>query len=461
MQNSWSGKNVTVLGLGRSGISTAQYLRKRGATVLVSERAEADGSKTGQIEELKAMGAQVETGGHSEQAISGADLIVVSPGIPPTAEVIVNARQQGKDIICDIELAAREAGAKVPIIGITGTNGKSTTCALISFILEQSGLSAPACGNFGVPILGQLEKSPDYLVAEVSSYQLYYCPTFAPNIGVWLNLTPDHLAWHGGLEWYIEAKKQMFLHQLEDQYAVLNADDPIVSQFMPPSEIFSFSVESDLNHCIQAAFISDGYLCYRYTGQTKLVCAIDEMKIMGKHNLENALAAIAVAVLAGVEHAVIQRAVTSFTALEHRLEYVATIDGVEFFNDSKATNPASTIKALEAFGQRKVVLIAGGRDKGTDLNELVSAAKQHVSELILLGEAKERFESAFKDAGYQNIRFVGSLDEAIEVGASVKKGPVILSPACASFDMFKDYEERGRVFKDLVRARLEKVARAR
>jgi UDP-N-acetylmuramoylalanine--D-glutamate ligase len=458
LSDRWSGKNVTVLGLGRSGTSAAEYLLKHGAQVTLSERSNVEGDRLQEVENLRKLGATVETGAHSEYAISSADLIVVSPGIPPSSEVIRRAQDEGKEVICDIELAYRDSVGRVPIIGITGTNGKSTTCAMISHILEKSGLKAPACGNFGVPILDQLEKKPDYLVAEVSSYQLHYCPTFAPKIGVWLNLTPDHIEWHGGLNGYIEAKQRMFLNQSEDKYAVLNDDDPIVANFEPPSEIFPFSVQSEEESAIQAAYMRGEYLCYRMDGESNLVCSIDDLKIIGKHNLENALAAIAVAALLRLRHEDIVLGVTSFRALEHRLEFVDTVGGVDFYNDSKATNPTSTVKALEAFGQKKVVLIAGGRDKGTSLDELVRAIRKHVSEVILIGEASERFAQALEQASYRHVKSVKSMEEAIDLGASMNKGPVVLSPACASFDMFKDYEERGRVFKNLVRARLEKIA---
>lgn len=249
MTQPWSGKKVTVLGLGRSGTSTAAYLLKRGATVTVSEReaikpSPAGAEKQAEVDKLKALGATVETGGHSRQAIESADLIVVSPGIPPTAEVIKQATQLGKEVICDIELAYRESTGAVPIIGITGTNGKSTTCALTSHILKTAGFSAPPCGNFGAPILNLLETQPNFLVAEVSSYQLHYCPTFAPKIAVWLNLTPDHLEWHGGLEPYIEAKQKMFRNQNAANFAVLSQDDPIVANFKPPSEVFPFAVHA-------------------------------------------------------------------------------------------------------------------------------------------------------------------------------------------------------------------------
>jgi UDP-N-acetylmuramoylalanine--D-glutamate ligase len=458
----WKGRKVTVLGLARSGTSAAEYLLKRGARVLVSERSQAEGDKVAEVERLKKLGAEVETGGHSEQAISQCDLIVVSPGIPPNAEVLTRAQNLGKEVVCDIEIAYRETQAaekRIPMIGITGTNGKSTTCALTSHILESAGYVAPSCGNIGIPILDQLERNPDFLVVEVSSFQLHYCPTFAPYIGVWLNLTPDHLEWHGSLEAYIADKQKMFNNQRVDQYAVMNVDDPIIAKFYPSSEVFPFSVESEQKKAIQAAFIQDDFLWYRLDGMTNMVCRRDELKIMGKHNLENALAAISITGLLRLSVDQIASGLKSFHALEHRLEFVATIDGVDFYNDSKATNPTSTIKALEAFGNRKIVLIAGGKDKGTPLDELVEAAHKHTTEVILLGEAKQRFHEAFEEKKYRNIHSVNSLEEAVELGRSLKRGPVVLSPACASFDMFKDYEDRGRVFKNLVNARLEKVSK--
>jgi UDP-N-acetylmuramoylalanine--D-glutamate ligase len=460
LSESWKGRQITVLGLARSGASAAEYLLKRGAKVLISERSPAQDEKLAEVERLKKMGAQVETGGHSDAAVDSADLIITSPGIPPTAPVLVRAQSKGKEVICDIELAYREAqsvGSKVQFVGITGTNGKSTTCALTSHILETAGFSAPPCGNFGIPILDQLETNPDYLVVEVSSFQLHYCSTFAPTVGVWLNLTPDHLEWHGSLSAYIEDKQKLFLNQRADQYAVMNEDDPLVAGFNTPAERFPFSVNSDLNTAVQAAFIRDDYLCYRVNGVSRMVCRRDEMQIMGKHNLENALASISVAALLQAEHQSIVSGLRSFKALEHRLEFVATINGVDFYNDSKATNPTSTIKALEAFGNRKIVLIAGGKDKGTELGELVEAAHKHVAEVILIGEAQKRFHEAFQEGGYRNLHKVKNLEEAVDLGQSLKKGPVVLSPACASFDMFKDYEDRGRVFKSLVRARLETV----
>lgn len=423
---------------------------------MLSESAQATAPKLAQAAELEQQGVKVEFGKHSPEAIAFGEFIVTSPGIKPDADVMAQAKSLGKEVICDIELAFRET--RVPMIAITGTNGKSTTTALISWILEKAGRRAPACGNFGTPIMNVLDPTPDFLIVEISSYQLHYCKNLAPNIGVWINLTPDHLDWHGGLQPYIDAKQKLFANQRPDQYAVLNLDDPLVSQVPTRSEIFPFSAMKDLNYCIQGAFMKDHYLAYRYGGKGQIVCHKNELQIIGQHNLENALAAISVCALLKIPPEEIERYLKEFKALEHRLEYVATVNGVPYYNDSKATNPDSSIKALEAFPNQKVVLIAGGRDKGTSLSDFVHSVRKHAAAVILIGEAKERFDWALREVGVENIYPVNSLDEAVTLGEQMKLGPVLLSPACASFDMFKDFEDRGRVFKDIIRARLEKVA---
>ena len=409
-----------------------------------------------QVQELQGLGVRVEFGPHSDEALSFGELIITSPGIPPSADVIQRARRRNREVICDVELAFRETTA--PIVAVTGTNGKSTTCALVSHILRKTGRVAPACGNFGVPILSQLDKKPDILVAEVSSYQLTYCSAFAPMIGVWLNLTPDHLDWHGSLDAYIQAKQKLFANQRASQWAVLNYDDSITAMAQVRSEVFPFSAETELASAVQGAYVREGYLCYRIHGRSRVVCVPEDLKIIGQHNIENALAAISVCALLDVEPAEIEAYLKDFQALEHRLEYVATVNGVAYFNDSKATNPVSAIKALQAFPDQKVVLIAGGRDKGTDLSEFVQSARRHACAVILIGEATERFERALKQGGCEGIYRVDGMEAAVELGEKLQLGPVLLSPACASFDMFKDYEDRGRVFKDLVRTRLEKLA---
>ncbi len=455
----WSNEKVLVLGLGRSGISAAEYLAKRHAKVMLSESGEANETRLAQAEKLKAQGIEVEFGGHSDAACDFGNLVVVSPGISPSSDIIRKLEAKGKDIICDVELAARDT--EIKFIGITGTNGKSTTTALVSHILNNAGLKAPSCGNFGVPILDELEKQPDFLVTELSSYQLHYCKTLAPHVAVWTNLTPDHIEWHGNLQNYTEAKQKLFANQQANSYAVLNADDPIVNEFKPPSQIFGFSVATTMDASVQCAFMKHGFLNYRINGKTKTLCHAEDMKIIGKHNLENALAAVSVAAVLDIPAEKIIEGLKSFPGLEHRLEYVDTIDGVKYYNDSKGTNTNSTIKALEAFGAQKVILIAGGKDKHTPLDELVQCIQQHASDVILLGEAKERFSRALSEAGFKNVQIAQSMEDAVDIASGMSKGPVVLSPACASFDMFKDFEDRGRVFKNLVRTRVERMAAQR
>lgn len=454
----WTGKTVAILGLGRSALSAANYLGKRKAKVILSDGGVVTEDKAHKAEELRKLGFLVELGEHSNQTLRQADLILTSPGIAPNSPVISTAVGLGKEVICDIELAFRET--RTPFIGITGTNGKSTTCALVSHILQGAGYRAPVCGNIGVPILDMVDDFNDFLVVEISSYQLYYTAKLSVDIGIWLNLTPDHLDWHGNLEAYTAAKQLMFERMKYNQYAILNQDDPVVSKAKAPAQIFPFSLNSSLPNAVNGAFLEDNYLAYRLNGTTEILCYRNKLQIFGQHNLENALAATAACAVADVPAEKIRQGLISFGGLEHRLEYVTTIDGTAFYNDSKGTNPDSTIKALQAFGSannEKVVLIAGGKDKGTPLTDLAKAIKKQASNVVLIGEAKERIQRALEELDYTNTYLASSLEEAVEIAFTLRQGPVLLSPACASFDMFKDFEERGRVFKNLV-TRVEKLA---
>ena len=431
----WRDKKVLVLGLGRSGISAAQYLAKRGAKVLLSENSPSDAGKLAEAEKLKAQGVELEFGGHSERALEFAEIVVVSPGIAPGSEIIRKLEEKKLDIICDVELAARETDAK--IIGITGTNGKSTTTALVSHILSTAGHKAPACGNFGVPVLDELEKKPDYLVVEISSYQLHYTSTLSPYVAVWTNLTPDHIEWHGNLENYTEAKQKLFANQQSNQYAILNYDDPIVAEFKPASEIFPFAIDgtdvssgSVVEDAVQAAFMQNGFLSYRIDGRTQILCHQADLKIIGKHNLENALAAIGVAAVLQIPQEKIVEGLKTFPGLEHRLEYIDSVNGVKYYNDSKGTNTSSTIKALEAFGDEKIVLIAGGKDKHTPLEELVQCIAKHASDVVLLGEAKDRFREALLASGFKNVHLSQSMEEAVETASQIGEKSGVLRLYC-------------------------------
>lgn len=448
----WTGKRVTVLGLGRSGFSAACYLAKLGASVFVSEFSpKADQSL---VDGLSHLGIDYELGEHSARA-KATDLVVISPGIKPDTPIVKELEAQGLELISDLELAYRES--RIPFIMVTGTNGKSTTTALINHILIDSGLKSSDCGNIGKPILDQIHNKLDFLVVEASSYQLYYTTSFCPKIAVWLNLTPDHIDWHKTIEAYGQAKLLPFQRQKSSDFAILNFDDSFVAQIKASGQVVPFSTNKDLSQFTQSAFLKNDSLIYKGNDKIESICRPEEMKILGLHNVENALASIAACRLAGVSAPAIAKALKEFRALEHRLEYVATIDGIAFYNDSKATNPDSTIKALSSFPGQKIVLIAGGKDKGTDLKEMVEAIQDSVNSVILIGEAKDRFKQALEINGFTNIHLANDIKEAVDLGAKLKQGPVVLSPACASFDMFKNYEERGSVFKDIVHSKLEKL----
>jgi UDP-N-acetylmuramoylalanine--D-glutamate ligase len=462
----WKDKKITVLGFGKSGASTARFLHEQGASVLVSDSAsQPDPNFQQEAKQLEQAGVRFEFSGHSDQTLDFADLIIASPGMSIQSDLIQRALKhvpKPKEVICDIELAFRSTN--IPVIGVTGTNGKSTTTALISHILNTAGKSAPACGNFGVPILSQLNSKHDYLVVEVSSFQLEYCNTFAPQIALWLNFTPDHLEWHGSLEHYHDAKLKIFSNQTPEQFAVINADDPVVlaAANKAKAQHFPFSVGGDLSKFNSnattstnpnGALLLNNQLTYCFQGQKYTLCTPEQLQIKGAHNVENALAAIAAAAICGLSAEQITKGLTSFKPLEHRLEYAGTIKQIAFYNDSKATNVSSTLKALNAFPDEKLVLIAGGKDKGTDLSEFVDAVKQKAAAVILLGEAKERFAEALSAAGFKDIHFVNDMEAAIELGEKLNRSPVVLSPACASYDMFKNYEERGSIFKELVQRR--------
>jgi UDP-N-acetylmuramoylalanine--D-glutamate ligase len=448
--SNWADKRVTILGLGKSGRAAAEYMAKHGAQVLVSEAKEFKGEDETDARALKEIGVDLESGGHSARAIEQADIIITSPGIKPDSPPILSAKALGKKVISDIEVAFLDA--TMPVVAITGTNGKSTTTAWISFILERAGLKAPACGNFGVPILSTLLRNPDYLIVEVSSFQLYYTDTFAPHIAVWMNLTPDHLDWHGSLEEYTKAKTLMFNRQKSGQFAVLNIDDAIVSKTQTKADVFPFSMEKDFHNSKNGAWVEDGRLSYRCNSRTEVLNPVSELQVIGRHNVDNALASICVTAALGLQPEQIKAGLKEFKGLEHRLEYIGTVSGVSCYNDSKATNPESAIKALEAF-KEKIVLIAGGKDKNTALDEFVRSVRNHAAAVILLGEAKERFEKALKEGGVQNIYSVANLEQAVSLGIDLHLGPLVLSPACASYDMFRDFENRGSVFKDIIHAR--------
>ena len=448
MKRKWYDLDVTVLGLSVSGISAAKYLSSQGANCAISEKRAPSEEDKEKISELEKLDIKVEMSGNKEETIINSDIIVTSPGIPLNSDVYRLAKAHNIETFGEIDLAYRETN--IPFIAITGTNGKTTTTKLVSEILSNAGLNAPACGNIGVPPTSLLNQTDiDYFVAEISSYQIATSPAFRPQIAVFLNYTPDHIDWHGGEKEYFNAKAELFIDR-QPTWAVLNANCPMIAELADDmdSEICFFGAETD-DCCV---FTNENKISVKDKfGITSDIINISDIPLKGNHNLENIMAAVAVAHITGIDGDIIRSAIMNFSPPEHRIEYVETVNGIEYYNDSKATNCDSAICALKAFEPEKIVLIAGGRDKGTDLTEFCNEVKLHANAVILIGEAADRFEQALIGSGYNNIYRKNSLEEAIDFAGELKQGTVLLSPACASFDMFRNFEERGQVFKSYVR----------
>lgn len=443
------GKKVLVLGLSKSGIAAAKFAKELGAIVSLSEGREVKEENLGKIEELRTLGIEVEYGGHSDSFIENAELVVTSPGIPPHSEVIKKIQRLNIPIISELELAYKESD--IPFIIITGTNGKTTTTALTEHILSKA-LNVKACGNIGQPPCNIASEDLDYFVCEASSYQLAMSPTLKPFISVWTNFTPDHIDWHQGLENYFNAKAKVFLEPQAPQYSVLNAKDEKLLEFseLAKGEIFMFAGNIGENCCYE----ENGTIVFKRNGIVENIITIEECPLLGEHNYQNIMCAVICAKLAGLQNDVIKQAIMEFRAPEHRLEKIITKDGITFYNDSKATNPEASIVAINSFNNTDVALIAGGRDKNTDLTEFCKSIKEHIKTVVLIGEATERFEKNLADNGFTNIIKEDTMQSAIDKCIELHPDVVLLSPACASFDMFNSYEHRGEVFKDYVLSRV-------
>lgn len=441
----WNKRKVLILGLSKSGISAAKYLNEHGADVFITELKEKNEENVSIIEELNSIGIQVEMGGHSEEFIEDSYIAVTSPGIPPHSEIFKKLKEQGISIISEVELAYQES--RKPFIAITGTNGKTTTTALTAHILSEE-YKAQACGNIGNPPCDFLDKDIDYFVCEMSSYQIATSNSFKAQIACWLNFTPDHLDWHGGLENYFEAKAKLFKEPLNPAFAIFNGTDETLLEFSKSvnSSVFLFAKEVDDNCC----YIKDSTIYFKRNKTVEKIIDIKACPLVGEHNYQNIMCAIIIAKLVGLDNEKIASAITKFKAPEHRLEFVREFKGIKFYNDSKATNPEAAIVAIKSFNNVDAVLIAGGRDKNTDLAEFCQEIKNHIKTVVLIGEASERFTQNLRNYGFNNIIFEKTLESAIDKSISLNPQVILLSPACASFDMFKSYEERGKVFKDYV-----------
>ena len=391
-----------------------------------------------------------------EELLPQVELIVLSPGVPADCENVLLAEQSGVGVISEVELGYRLFGGH--IAAITGTNGKTTTTTLVGEMLKRLSVPSAVGGNIGLALSKEVEQLPEngWLAAELSSFQLEKVQSFCPDIAVVLNLTPDHLERHHTMKAYGDAKKRIFTQQGPQQVTVLNYDDPEVRSWADESkgQICFFSRKEELENGI---FMQNGDFVIKWKNETFKVCNIKEMHLFGGHNEENVLAAIACGFFAGVSIADIADVLRNFRSIEHRLEYVKTIKGVPYYNDSKATNTDSTVKALEAFENGHIILLAGGHDKLTPLEPMMEVIKEKVDTLILLGEARERFNAAAVACGVPHIMLADSFEEAVNMAYKLAQPPqvVLLSPACSSFDMFKNYPERGRCFKNLVQGLAE------
>jgi UDP-N-acetylmuramoylalanine--D-glutamate ligase len=442
-----AGKRCVVVGMAATGMAAAEFLRRQGAAVIVSEQ-KSEREMGPSLKKIRSLGAEVELGGHTARALLSGDMIVLSPGVDPHIPPLEAAREQGIPIISEVELASWFLDA--PLIAITGTNGKSTTTALIGHILAAWGKRVFVGGNIGTPLTEYLlhRKKADYIVAEISSFQLEAIISFRPWIALLLNLGEDHLTRHPTLASYAAAKARIFLNQGPEDWAIINADDTAVKPLIPriKAQVITFSRERDRRE--------GAWLEYRDTvvykkGDREERFALARVRIKGMHNRENIMAAVAAARICAVPHQIVQTALDAFPGLEHRLELVGEWNGVSVYNDSKATNVASAVTALESL-VAPVILLAGGRDKGGDYGPLKKIIEERVKAVILMGEAKDRMQQALQ--GSVPLHLVEGMQEGVQVAWRLARegDTILLAPACSSFDMFANFEERGRAFKEIV-----------
>ena len=446
------GDAILIIGAARSGVASAEYLLSIGKQIVISDM----NTKLAEDVETQLGHASVSYvwGKQPDVAALQPELIVMSPGVPLSIPPVVKARELGIPVISEPELAFRYSD--VPFVAITGTNGKTTTTTLTAFLLEKEGRKVVAGGNIGLPLISQCPKmsANDIVVAEMSSFQLESVDSFCPKVAVVMNLTPDHLDRHKTMEAYAAAKANIFKNQGPEEYLLLNKDDAIVAAMAAgaKSHVYYFSQQEILDEGI---WLEDGNLVYRLdkNGAPQVLIPAAEIGIVGSHNWQNAMAASLVALLMGQQPEIIAERLRAFKGVAHRMEPVATIDGVLYVNDSKGTNPDSTEKALGSYGKRPIVLIAGGRNKGSDMAVLVPLMRAHCRGVVLVGEATGDFIDAFARTGYTDYVCADSFEDAVAKAREMAQSGdvVLLSPACASWDMFDNFEQRGDLFKELVK----------
>ncbi|MGP0587714.1 UDP-N-acetylmuramoyl-L-alanine--D-glutamate ligase [Paenibacillus timonensis] len=465
----YRGRQVVVLGLARSGVQVAKTLHNYGALITVNDKKERD--QCPEASELEALGISVVCGGHPEGLIhEGISLVVKNPGIPYTAPPVARALELGIEVVTEVEVAYLLSPA--PILGITGSNGKTTTTTWIGNMLEAAGMRPIVAGNIGTPLCEAAEEADtgNWLVAELSSFQLKGTREFRPEVACLLNVAETHLDYHGTMDDYISSKAKLFANQRETDRAVINWDDPVCRELVPyiHAKLIPFSMTEELKSegvYVQPAYIPDvedglsRRIMYRGAdGEVHSIVDIADIALPGRFNVENALAAVAASIAAGAAPEALAEPLRTFRGVEHRLEYVDEKQGVAYYNNSKATNSKATVMALGAL-QAPIVLIAGGLDRGSDYMELLPVFKEKVKAVVALGQTKEKIARVAELAGLSHIVLVDTVDSAAETlrtalkeasGLAEQGDVVLLSPACASWDMFPSYEERGRIFKEAV-----------
>ena len=432
-------EKILILGLRKSGIAAAEGVFKRGGNPYIIDSDPPKEEFIQKVNELLSKGIHIETGRYTDEFINGSKYAITSPGIPPRHSIFKKLKKLNIPVISEIEYAY--LNTKTPFIIITGTNGKTTTTSLISHILSKK-YSAPVCGNIGIAATSVIDDKHDFLVCEVSSFQAEMTQKFRGKIAIWTNFTPDHLDWHEGLDNYFKAKAKLFTGPQSPDYTILNSCDDKLYEFSKYCKNVLFFDDKNEKDC----YIKNSDIFYK----NEKIINLKECPLLGHHNYQNIMCAIIATKLIGMENEDIKERIMTFKPPEHRIEKVREFNGITFYDDSKATNPESTIVAIKSFNKTDVALILGGRDKNTDLTEMCKAINERIKYVILIGEATKRFEENLIKNGFNNIEKAKSLENAIDKAISLNPNVVLLSPACASYDMFKNFEERGDIFKRYV-----------
>ncbi len=439
---------VLVVGLGTSGLWTARWLAGQGADVIVTEKKRESELDPDILRELLELGVRLEVGGHKKETFLDVDTIILSPGVPHDMVLIKSASEKKIPVVGELELASRFIDT--PIIAVTGTNGKTTVTTFLGCMLENAGFNVFVGGNIGTPLIAYAasEQRADYLVLEVSSFQLDTIHTFSPYISIILNISPDHLDRYPDYEAYIQSKLRLYENQGDGQYLILNRDDQRLSSVTPSSGVSLLFYGSEKMEGLHA-FLEGGRISASLNGSTRQSFSLDAFALPGSHNQENLLGAVLAGMALGIDATMIQKTINQFKGLPHRLEYVGEVNGVLFYNDSKATNVDAAVRAVTSF-DRSLILIAGGRHKGADYAPLVTAGRGRVKGAVFIGEAKGLLAESFRDE--IPFSFAENMEEAVNRAFSMasKRDAVLLAPACSSFDMFSDYPHRGRVFREAV-----------